>query len=219
MDPSSVISGGVTALPRADVDTDQIIPKQFLKRIERTGFGEFLFYDWAQEPGWSLPKNPILATGANFGCGSSPRARPVGAAGLRLPGDRRVLLRRHLLLELHEDRPAAGRAARGRGPRADGRGRGRGRPRGARGALRRPRGAVRARRRAPPPAAERARRHRAHAPEGRRHRGLRARARTARARHARTSEGNHAEHRPPARRRDRPRSGRRRRRGPQRRRA
>ena len=44
MDPIKVISGPVTKLPRADVDTDQIIPKQFLKRIERTGFGEFLFY-------------------------------------------------------------------------------------------------------------------------------------------------------------------------------
>ena len=63
MEAVKVISGPVTALKRADVDTDQIIPKQFLKRIERTGFGEFLFYDWAQEPGWSLPKNPILATG------------------------------------------------------------------------------------------------------------------------------------------------------------
>jgi 3-isopropylmalate/(R)-2-methylmalate dehydratase small subunit len=76
MEPVTVISGGVTALKRADVDTDQIIPKQFLKRIERTGFGEFLFYDWAQEPGWSLPKNPILATGPNFGCGSSREHAP-----------------------------------------------------------------------------------------------------------------------------------------------
>jgi 3-isopropylmalate/(R)-2-methylmalate dehydratase small subunit len=76
MDAVRVIRGGVTALRRADVDTDQIIPKQFLKRIERTGFGEFLFYDWAQEPGWSLPKNPILATGPNFGCGSSREHAP-----------------------------------------------------------------------------------------------------------------------------------------------
>src|SRR3954467_5614538 len=76
MDAVKVIKGGVTALRRADVDTDQIIPKQFLKRIERTGFGEFLFYDWAQEPGWSLPKNPILATGPNFGCGSSREHAP-----------------------------------------------------------------------------------------------------------------------------------------------
>ena len=76
MDAIKTVKGGVTALRRADVDTDQIIPKQFLKRIERTGFGEFLFYDWAQEPGWSLPKNPILATGPNFGCGSSREHAP-----------------------------------------------------------------------------------------------------------------------------------------------
>ena len=114
--PIQVIKGRVTSLKRADVDTDQIIPKQFLKRIERTGFGEFLFYDWAQEPGWSLPKNPILATGRELRLRLEPRARPVGAAGLRLPGDRRVVLRRHLLLQLHEDRPAAGRAAGGGRP-------------------------------------------------------------------------------------------------------
>ena len=76
MEAIRTVKGGVTALRRADVDTDQIIPKQFLKRIERTGFGEFLFYDWAQEPGWSLPKNPILATGPNFGCGSSREHAP-----------------------------------------------------------------------------------------------------------------------------------------------
>ena len=58
------------------MDTDQIIPKQFLKRVERTGFGEFLFYDWAKEPGWDLPANPILATGRNFGCGSSREHAP-----------------------------------------------------------------------------------------------------------------------------------------------
>ena len=63
-------------LDRADVDTDQIIPKQFLKRIERTGFGEFLFYDWRNEPGWDLPANPILAAGPNFGCGSSREHAP-----------------------------------------------------------------------------------------------------------------------------------------------
>jgi 3-isopropylmalate/(R)-2-methylmalate dehydratase small subunit len=63
-------------LNRDDVDTDQIIPKQFLKRIERTGFGEFLFYDWAKEPGWNLPVNPILVAGRNFGCGSSREHAP-----------------------------------------------------------------------------------------------------------------------------------------------
>ena len=72
----NVIEGDVTVLDRSDVDTDQIIPKQFLKRVERTGFGEFLFYDWAKQPGWELPRNPILATGRNFGCGSSREHAP-----------------------------------------------------------------------------------------------------------------------------------------------
>jgi 3-isopropylmalate/(R)-2-methylmalate dehydratase small subunit len=76
MEPISVIAGGVSDLDRSDVDTDQIIPKQFLKRIERTGFGEFLFYDWAKEPGWELPRNPILTSGRNFGCGSSREHAP-----------------------------------------------------------------------------------------------------------------------------------------------
>jgi 3-isopropylmalate/(R)-2-methylmalate dehydratase small subunit len=76
MDPITKFEGGVTVLDRADVDTDQIIPKQFLKRVERTGFGEFLFHDWAKEPGWSLPRNPILVTGRNFGCGSSREHAP-----------------------------------------------------------------------------------------------------------------------------------------------
>jgi 3-isopropylmalate/(R)-2-methylmalate dehydratase small subunit len=71
-----VIEGSVSVLDRPDVDTDQIIPKQFLKRVERTGFGEFLFHDWAKEPGWHLPPNPILATGRNFGCGSSREHAP-----------------------------------------------------------------------------------------------------------------------------------------------
>jgi 3-isopropylmalate/(R)-2-methylmalate dehydratase small subunit len=70
------ITGRVSVLNRDDVDTDQIIPKQFLKRIERTGFGEYLFYDWAQEPGWELPRNPVLVTGRNFGCGSSREHAP-----------------------------------------------------------------------------------------------------------------------------------------------
>src|SRR5688572_17041853 len=71
-----LIEGGVSVLDRNDVDTDQIIPKQFLKRVERTGFGEFLFYDWAKQAGWELPANPILATGRNFGCGSSREHAP-----------------------------------------------------------------------------------------------------------------------------------------------
>jgi len=78
MEPISVIEGSISVLDRSDVDTDQIMPKQFLKRVERTGFGQFLFYDWAKQPGWDLPANPILVTGRNFGCGSSREHAPWG---------------------------------------------------------------------------------------------------------------------------------------------
>ncbi len=76
MEPVDVIQGNVSVLDRADVDTDQIIPKQFLKRIERTGFGEFLFYDWLRDGEIELEPNPILVAGANFGCGSSREHAP-----------------------------------------------------------------------------------------------------------------------------------------------
>ena len=71
MDAVEVIEGKVSVLDRADVDTDQIIPKQFLKRLERTGYGEFLFYDWMRSGEIELQPNPILLAGRNFGCGSS----------------------------------------------------------------------------------------------------------------------------------------------------
>jgi 3-isopropylmalate/(R)-2-methylmalate dehydratase small subunit len=76
VEPVRIVEGAVSVLDRDDVDTDQIIPKQFLKRVERTGFGEFLFYDWAKQPGWELPATPILAAGRNFGCGSSREHAP-----------------------------------------------------------------------------------------------------------------------------------------------
>jgi 3-isopropylmalate/(R)-2-methylmalate dehydratase small subunit len=70
------VSGRVAVLDRADVDTDQIMPKQFLKRIERTGYGEFLFFDWRKNPDFELNRPEaagakILVAGRNFGCGSS----------------------------------------------------------------------------------------------------------------------------------------------------
>jgi 3-isopropylmalate/(R)-2-methylmalate dehydratase small subunit len=70
------VTSRAAVLDRPDVDTDQIIPKQFLKRIERTGYGEFLFHDWRQDPDFELNRPGcdgarILLTGANFGCGSS----------------------------------------------------------------------------------------------------------------------------------------------------
>ena len=71
MEPVRTISGRIQVLDRSDVDTDQIIPKQYLKRIERTGFGEFLFSDWRKEGLELDPERPILVTERNFGCGSS----------------------------------------------------------------------------------------------------------------------------------------------------
>jgi 3-isopropylmalate/(R)-2-methylmalate dehydratase small subunit len=71
MEPVKKVEGKLQVLDRADVDTDQIVPKQFLKRIERSGFGQFLFYDWRREGLELEPGRPILVTGRNFGCGSS----------------------------------------------------------------------------------------------------------------------------------------------------
>ena len=70
------VTARAAVLDRPNIDTDQIVPKQFLKRIERTGYGEFLFYDWRKDPGFELNRPEfagakILLTGANFGCGSS----------------------------------------------------------------------------------------------------------------------------------------------------
>jgi 3-isopropylmalate/(R)-2-methylmalate dehydratase small subunit len=83
VNPVTVITGRMVPLDRADIDTDQIMPKQFLKRIERTGFGEFVFHDWRQDPGFAL-NDPayeganVLVTGANFGSGSSREHAPWG---------------------------------------------------------------------------------------------------------------------------------------------
>jgi 3-isopropylmalate/(R)-2-methylmalate dehydratase small subunit len=85
-------TGRVAPLQRANVDTDQIIPKQFLKRIERSGFGAFLFYDWRYRPDGSPDPEfelnqpdaagaTILLAGANFGCGSSREHAPWALAG------------------------------------------------------------------------------------------------------------------------------------------
>ena len=76
MKPLRRVTGRAAVLDRPDVDTDQIVPKQFLKRIERTGFGRFLFHEWAQDPDFVLNRPAargatILLTGRNFGCGSS----------------------------------------------------------------------------------------------------------------------------------------------------
>ena len=82
MEPFKTLTSTVAPLDRTNVDTDQIIPKQFLKRIERTGYGDFLFFDWRQTPSGEPIKDfvlndprykgaQILVAGKNFGCGSS----------------------------------------------------------------------------------------------------------------------------------------------------
>jgi len=75
VEPIAVVEGAVTDLPRDDVDTDQIIPARYMKRVERTGFGEYLFHEWRKK-GLELPANPILVAGDNFGCGSSREHAP-----------------------------------------------------------------------------------------------------------------------------------------------
>ena len=81
MQPFTSVTGIAMPLDRADVDTDQIIPKQFLKRIERTGFGEFLFFDWRKADDFPLNRPEyagaqILIAERNFGCGSSREHAP-----------------------------------------------------------------------------------------------------------------------------------------------
>ncbi len=90
MEPFRRVTGPMAPLDRANVDTDQIMPKQFLKRIERSGFGPFIFYDWRQKGDFVLDRPEyrgaiILVTGANFGCGSSREHAPWGLleAGFR----------------------------------------------------------------------------------------------------------------------------------------
>src|SRR5260370_38453423 len=90
MNPFRSHTGLVVPLDRPNVDTDQIIPKQFLKRVERTGFGEFLFYDWRSRDGQLDPSFPlnelryqgasILIAGKNFGFGSSSGHEPWSLA-------------------------------------------------------------------------------------------------------------------------------------------
>jgi len=91
MEPFVSLTGVVAALDRANVDTDQIIPKQFLKRIERTGFGQYLFFDWrfrpdgSADPAFELNRPEqagasILIARRNFGCGSSREHAPWALA-------------------------------------------------------------------------------------------------------------------------------------------
>jgi len=84
MNPVTVITGSMAPLPRSNVDTDQIMPKQFLKRVERSGYGEFVFYDWRRDEEDFVLERPeyqdakILVAGTNFGSGSSREHAPWG---------------------------------------------------------------------------------------------------------------------------------------------
>ena len=81
MEPITVVDGTALPLDRSDVDTDQIIPAEYLKRVERTGFGPFLFAEWRKDPAFVLNDAryagaSILLAGENFGCGSSREHAP-----------------------------------------------------------------------------------------------------------------------------------------------
>jgi 3-isopropylmalate/(R)-2-methylmalate dehydratase small subunit len=84
VNPVTVITGSMVPLPRANVDTDQIMPKQFLKRVERSGYGEFVFYDWRRDEEDFVLERPeyqnakVLVAGPNFGSGSSREHAPWG---------------------------------------------------------------------------------------------------------------------------------------------
>src|SRR5256886_15598160 len=106
MEPFSRITGILAPLDRVNVDTDQIIPKQFLKRIERTGFGPFLFYDWRRNGDFILDRPAyrgasVLVTGANFGCGSprehAPRSPLDAGFRVAIPPSVGGILQRHRL--------------------------------------------------------------------------------------------------------------------------
>ena len=173
MEPVDVIEGDVSVLDRADVDTDQIIPKQFLKRVERTGFGEFLFYDWLRDGEIELEPNPILVSGAELRLRLLAGARRLGARRLRLQGRDRAVVLRHLLRQLDEERAAPGRPP---GEHCRGiaeAGRGADRPRRPDRRLRRRRGPLRGRGGHQAPPARRPRRDLDHAAERRGDRRLR----------------------------------------------
>ena len=134
MEPFRILTGLVAPLDRANVDTDAIIPKQFLKSIKRTGFGPNLFDAWRYldrgEPGMDNAKRPlnpdfvlnqpryrgaqILLARKNFGCGTSREHAPWALIDYGFRCADRAVVRRHLLQQLLQERPAADRAARGR---------------------------------------------------------------------------------------------------------
>ena len=123
MDKFTTLEGVAAPLKIINVDTDMIIPKQYLKTIKRTGLGTGLFSeqrykdDGSENPDFVLNKPAyrnakMLVAGDNFGCGSSARARALGAAGFRHPLRDLDLVRRHLLQQLLQERHSADPASR-----------------------------------------------------------------------------------------------------------
>ena len=128
MEPFNTHTGMVMPLDRVNVDTDQMVPKQFLKALTRKGFGRILFYDWRYLPGekpnpefvLNFPRYEgasVLLARAQLRLRLQPRARALGREGLRLSRDHRAELRGHflqqLLQERHPARIAERRAGRG----------------------------------------------------------------------------------------------------------
>ena len=127
MEPVIVVTGRAVPLDRSDVDTDQIIPSDWLKRVERTGFGAGLFAEWRDDRDFVLNDPEFVGRDhpgrrAQLRHRLVARARRVGADGLRVPGRRVLALRRHLPQQLHEAGPAAGAGHRGARPGAARRG-------------------------------------------------------------------------------------------------
>jgi 3-isopropylmalate dehydratase small subunit len=117
MQPISVITGRIVALPVQDIDTDQIIPARYLKVTDKSGLAEGLFYAWRFDadgkpnPDFVLNRPEtqgatILVAGRNFGCGSSTRTCSLGAAGVRVQGSHQSLLRRHFPQQCTKERLA-----------------------------------------------------------------------------------------------------------------
>ena len=130
MKPVGAITGTMAPLPRSNVDTDQIMPKQFLKRVERSGYGQFLFHDWARtsdgelDPDFVLNRperrhSPCTGERSQLRFRVVARTRPVGHPGLGVRSGRGALVRRHLLQQLHQDRPPTGEASGERGGTAN----------------------------------------------------------------------------------------------------
>ena len=98
MEPVERVSGTALPLGYSDVDTDQIVPSDALKRIERTGFGQFLFSSWREDEDFIMHREEhkdavILLAGENFGSGFQPRARGLGDKRSRLRRGHRAFLR------------------------------------------------------------------------------------------------------------------------------